>query len=111
MDYNDLLKNLDLIPLEILKKINNHYQNKYNKTINYDFKAHNAQYHELMKNDPHYKEKKAEHAKKYNDAKKQNRIPKIRITLTDEQKAINRVIANKKYFDKKKQQQLLLPEQ
>ena len=45
MDYNALLSNLDSIPLEILKKINNHYQNKYNKTINYDFKAHNAQYH------------------------------------------------------------------
>jgi len=111
MDYNDLLKNLDLIPLEILKKINNHYQNKYNKTINYDFKAHNAQYHQLMKNDEHYKEKKAEHAKKYNDAKKQNRIPKIRITLTEEEKQANRVIANKKYNDKKKQQQILLPEQ
>ena len=66
MDYNAILENLDSIPIEILKKINNYYQNKYNKTINYDFKAHNAQYHELMKNDPHYKEQKAEHSKKQN---------------------------------------------
>jgi hypothetical protein len=101
MDYNAILENLDSIPLEILKKINNYYQNKYNKTINYDYKAHNAQYHQLMKDDPHYKAQKAEHAKKQNAIKKQNRIPKIRTTLTDEEKKANRIIANKKYFDKK----------
>ena len=102
MDYNALLSNLDSIPLEILKKINNHYQNKYNKTINYDFKAHNAQYHELKKNDIHYKQQKAEHSKKQNEKLKANRPP--RVLLTEAEKAERKIIAYNKFNTKKQHQ-------
>ena len=104
MDYNAILENLDSIPLEILKKINNYYQNKYNKTINYDFKAHNAQYHEKMKNDIHYKEQKAEYAKKQNAKLKANRPP--RVLLTEAEKAERKIIAYNKFNSKKTQHQI-----